>query len=330
VTPSVYPPERRNGSCTHARGGDEFPTGGLRDKVADRPGAGGPGWTQNEAALELRLADDEARFTRDEARLTHDEARIDAEAEDLRSGRMVAWIGIALAFVLAVAVVGLVIALIALQREVHLNAATAGENTVGISAIQDSAVTADVLAKGAVTAAALGTGAVGRDAVADSAVGGAQLAADAVTGTKVARDSLTGADVRETSLGTVSSALVSQRARTADNATALGGLPSSAYVSDITTVRATSGTDARRTKGPLSAQCPVGTRVMSGGATVHGAVRGVAIVRSAPRGPSSLGRGCRHSPPVDAPVAPRRHGDLHGRRQVGLGAPGRTRHTRAG
>jgi hypothetical protein len=46
----------------------------------------------------------------------------------------------------------------------------------------------------------------------------------------------------------------------------------------------TSLRDAQPSKGPLIARCPAGTRVVSGGAAVRGAARGVALVANAPDG----------------------------------------------
>jgi hypothetical protein len=41
-----------------------------------------------------------------------------------------------------------------------------------------------------------------------------------------------------------------------------------------------------RIKGPVVAVCPVGTRVLSGGAAIRGAVTGASLVRSEPDGAS--------------------------------------------
>ncbi len=70
---------------------------------------------------------------------------------------------------------------------------------------------------------------------------------------------------------------------TAD-ATRLGGSAASSYVSRIRRVRVASASDGHRVKGPLRARCPAGTQVVSGGAAVEGAVRGVALAQSTPAG----------------------------------------------
>ena len=53
------------------------------------------------------------------------------------------------------------------------------------------------------------------------------------------------------------------------------------------TVSATSTADTQRVKGPVVAACPPGTRVLSGGAAIHGAVTGASLVRSEPDGASA-------------------------------------------
>lgn len=230
--------------------------------------------------LEARLADDEARLAADEQRLevdeqrlTADEARLDAEEEEIRESRIVAWLGIGLLVVLAVAIAALVIALIALQGDVHSIARSAPTDSVSTSAIRDAAVTTSKLEPGAVD----------RMAVSSGAIGPAQLARDAVSGTNVVRDSLTGADIRESKLATVPAA---RRAQSATDAERLAGLGSTAYLSRVTSSRAATPIDAGRTKGPLVAACPNGTRVVSGGAAIEGATRRIAIVASTPQGRS--------------------------------------------
>jgi hypothetical protein len=247
---------------------------GNAEKVAAWPPEPGPG-SLAETALEMRLSEDETRLARDEAliaadeaRLLRDEQRLAADERATHLARHLSVISVALAVVLAIAVTGLVLGVIALRGDVDAITNAAPDESVGTSAIQDAAVTADKLADGSVTAG------------------------------KVRRDSLTGADVRESTLSTVPSARVSRRARSATDATRLGGSPPWAYLSRIETIDASSATDARATKGPLVARCPTWMRVISGGAVVEGAVRGVAIVRSAPDGPgawSAVAQGQRSS-----------------------------------
>jgi hypothetical protein len=226
------------------------------------------------AELEARLAEDEERLTHDEQRLLSDEARLEAEAEEVRESRIVAWLGVGLAFALAIAVVALVVAILAVRDDVAALGRSAAAGSVSTESLRDDSVTSGKLAPGAVT----------RDAIAGGAVSRTQIARDAIAGPQVAPDSLRGADIVERSLTTVPGASRAARARTADDAARLGGLPASAYLSRVLDVRATSLTDAQMVKGPLIARCPTGARVISGGAEIEGAARGAAIVDSAPDG----------------------------------------------
>ncbi len=174
---------------------------------------------------------------------------------------------IGLAVALAIALAGLVVALAALRRDVRELSTAAPHDSVGTAALQDEAVTQDKLAAGAVTAAALGHG----------AVRGPAIASGAVTEASVAGNSLTGASIRESSLGQVPSA------RAAGDSRELAGLPGAAYLSQVQTVRAESPLDSAGVKGPLSAICPAGFRVLSGGAAIEGATRGIALGTSTPR-----------------------------------------------
>lgn len=222
-------------------------------------------------SIEQRLARDEALIAADEARLLADEQRLAADERATRLARRVSLFGTGLAVVLAIAVAGLVLGVIAVREDIDAISNSAPEDSVASEAIRESAITTDKLADGSVTSAA----------VARDAIGGSELGDDAVTSDTVRRDSLTGADVRESTLGAVPSAWEAQRS---GDAMRLGGLPRSAYVSGIETVEASTSTDTRPTKGPLAARCPDGKRVVSGGAAVEGLVRGVAILRSAPDG----------------------------------------------
>lgn len=226
---------------------------------------------QPPTSLEQRLARDEALIAEDEARLLADEQRLVAEEHATRVARRLSAISVALAVALVIALTGLVIGVIALREDVDAISRAVPENSVGTDAIRDAAITADKLAEGAVTKAAVASG----------AIGGSELADDAVTTANVRRNSLTGADIRERTLATVPSAEESQRAI---HATRLGGLPSGAYLSGVQAVEVATSLDTRSTKGPLSARCPADTRVISGGATIEGLVRDVAIVRSTPDG----------------------------------------------
>lgn len=224
--------------------------------------------------LETRLAADEARLAADERRLAADEIRLGADEEEVRESRTVAWLGIGLVIVLSVALVALVVALMALQDDVGSIARSAPTDSVSTAAIRDAAVTTNKLEPGAVD----------QIAVSGGAIGSAQLARDAVSGANVAADSLTGADVRESKLSIVPAA---HRADSASDATQLGGLRSSAYLSQLSNVRSESVLDTHRTKGPLSAQCPSGSRVVSGGAAVEGVTSHTSILVSAPQSRSA-------------------------------------------
>lgn len=213
--------------------------------------------------LDLRLRREEARIRRDEARLAADE-------KILRSNRFLASVAALLAGTLVLAVAGLVVAFMALHRDLDVVAGAAPkDDSVGTAALQDRAVTAGKLAAGS----------VGRDAVAAGAIGTRQLAAGSVTASRVAGNGLTGKQIDEQTLATVPGAAV---AVNADNARRLAGRGSSAYLSGVTTQRAASATDIARTKGPVVAHCPAGRRIVGGGAAVDGVSSGVAIVRSSP------------------------------------------------
>ena len=207
---------------------------------------------------------------------------------------------IGLGVALAIAVAGLVVALVALRRDVGELSTAAPHDSVSTAAIEDGAVTADKLAGGSVTAAALAHG----------AVRGAQLAPGAVTESSVAADSLTGASVRESALAQVPSA------RDSGDSRELAGLPGSAYLSQVRTVRAESPLDSSGVKGPLGARCPDGLRILSGGASIEGVVYGVAIATSAPRNGDEWVAVARRYRRYGARVAPRRDGDLLERRPL--------------
>jgi hypothetical protein len=229
------------------------------------------------AADEERLRADEARLLADEQRLLTDEARLEADEEKTERSRYLSYGALALAGSLAIAVTALVFAVIALNQDVGTLGRDAPDASVGTEALQTGSVTTDKLAAGAVGPAALAAGAIGSAAVAPGAIGPSALTPDAVTGAQVAPNALTGADVQERTLGRVPSARDAQR---------LGGVPAGAYVVRPVTVSTTSSADTQRVKGPVTASCPVGTRVLSGGAAILGAATGASLVRSTPNGES--------------------------------------------
>ncbi len=225
----------------------------------------------------------EVRLQADEQRLLADEARMAADEKVLRTNRLLARIAIALAGTLIIAVAGLTISLIALNRDIDIVAnAAPRDNSVGTPALKHAAVTADKIATGAVTTNALADGGVRRADIAARAVGSAQIAPGAVTRFDVRRDTLTGAQIDERTIRQVPSAQAAAHAGTAGDAQRLAGASASAYLSRITIVRAATTSSQQRIKGPIAARCPSGMRVVSGGASVDGTSHGVAISRSAP------------------------------------------------
>ena len=237
-------------------------------------------------AISDRLRRDEERLWRDERRLDDHDVLLAAEEEEISRGRLVV---AAIATVLVIAVAGLVISLVALNRDVDTLARRAPDGSVSAAAIQPGAVTAAKLAHGAVSGGAIRTGAVGTD----------QLAPGAVTDARVARDALTGAAIAEPTLARVPAATRAARARAArravhattatraavsGSADRLAGVPAAGYLSKPTIVHAATPTDASARKGPLSARCPTGMQVLSGGVAVYGATDGVTILRNVPAG----------------------------------------------
>ncbi|HWK28951.1 MAG TPA: hypothetical protein VNS09_20485 [Solirubrobacter sp.] len=203
-----------------------------------------------------------------EARLAADETRLEADEAEVRENRIVAWFAVAIALALVIAVTALVISVAALHDDVGTLRRSTPPDSVGTLSLRSGAVTAEKLAPGA----------VGRSALAREAVGPEQLAPGAVTGAAVAGNALTGADISEPSLGQVPAA------RTAHDSARLDGHAARAFLSSVVDVRSATTTDARRSKGPLVARCPSGTRVLSGGARIRGAVKDAALVVNAPDG----------------------------------------------
>lgn len=214
----------------------------------------------------------EARLSADETRLARDEARLEIEEAEVRETRIVAWSGVGLALALVVAVTALIVSVIALSGDVGTIRRDTPADSVSTASLRDGAVTREKLADAAVDRVILAGGAVGAD----------QLAPDAVTSPNVAANALTGADIKESSLHTVPAAQSAQSAQTAQESAHLGGLPSRAFLSSVVDVRIATAIDARAIKGPLVARCPAGSRVLSGGARIRGAVTGAALVTNAP------------------------------------------------
>lgn len=215
---------------------------------------------------EARLSRDEARLTQDETRLSKDEARLEAEEAEVKETGIIAWFGLGLAVAAAVAVTALILSVIALRDDV---------GTLTRRSAPDSSVGTDALRAGSVTADKLAPAAVGSQAIAQGAVRTEELALDAVTGAQVAPNTLTGEDIRERTLGRVPSARDAQR---------LGGATPAAYGVRWFVVTGSSTTSTERVKGPIVARCPIGSRIVSGGGAIRGAVTGAALTRSAPEG----------------------------------------------
>lgn len=220
---------------------------------------------------ETRLMRDELRLARDETRLARDEARITLSEHQARANRMLAIVAAGVGGGLVIALVALVVAVSALERDVNAIQQTAPARSVNTASLQDASVTGDKLAADSVSSAALAAGSVGR----------AQLAPNAVTGRSIRPNSVKGSDVAEGTLGTVPSAT---------GAAKLGNLPASAYVAWSFTRKAASRLDAKPAKGPLAAHCPSGTRAISGGIAIAGSAKGVSVVQSEPNGGVWLGR----------------------------------------
>lgn len=147
-------------------------------------------------------------------------------------------------YVVASLTVGLVIAF----------AACGGtDQTIGTDELENGAVVSSKIADGAVTKDKLATGAVGTARLENESVTSDKLSPDAVDTDRVTDDSLTGTDIDESTLEGV-------------NATTLNG--STSFVIDVQPVGHTSSLNANDRKGPVTATCPDGTTVLSGGASI--------------------------------------------------------------
>jgi hypothetical protein len=262
--------------------------GGPPEERGPAPPREPPGWTQADAALGARIAEEDRKLA--------------AEEKRIKTNRIL----IAVSFGLTLlAIAALATSLVAVNRDIEAVAkAEPKEASVGTSAIQDGAVTPPKLATGAVTPAKLAPGAVTAEKLAEAsvtsvaiasqavvnaglapkAVGTKKLADAAVTGAKTAKNTLTGANIDESTLGKVPQAANADKAKSANNASSLGGVQAAAYVSGLQLAQAVSEQNAQGLKGPIEASCPSGTQVVAGGAAISGDVQGVAITTSAPSG----------------------------------------------
>jgi hypothetical protein len=162
-------------------------------------------------------------------------------------------------YVIAILTVGLVLA---------VAACGGSDQTIDTDELANGAVVSSKIADEAVTKNKLATGAVGTARLEDESVTLEKLAPDAVDADRVTDDSLTGADIDESTLEGV-------------NATTLNG--SSSFVIDVQPVEQTSSVNGNDRKGPVTATCPDGTAVLSGGAAIvteSGAKLAVALTAS--------------------------------------------------
>jgi len=136
---------------------------------------------------------------------------------------------------------------------VALAACGGSDQKVGTDDLENGAVVSSKLAGEAVTEEKLAAGAVGTARLEDGSVTTEKLAPDAVDSDRVVDDSLTGADIDESTLEGV-------------NATTLNG--SASFVIDVEPVVQSSSLNANDRKGPVTATCPEGTTVLSGGASI--------------------------------------------------------------
>ena len=137
----------------------------------------------------------EERLEQDERRLRANERILAAELREIRGNRTLTVLALALAAALTVAVVSLVIALVALNRDVQAVAKAAPkDSSVGTAAVQDGAITGGKIAAGAVTRDHIAAGAVGPSSspTAPSPRRSWRLAPSPPTGSRRARSPPTG------------------------------------------------------------------------------------------------------------------------------------------
>jgi hypothetical protein len=150
--------------------------------------------------------------------------------------------------------------------------------------IAPGAVMTDAIADGAVTPGKLSEEVLGADPVPDGSVTAEKIADGAVerrtlpdgvvNGRKVADDGLTGQQIDESTLDVVPAAETAVSAETAvvaEVAKALeGGEEPGGGPLTVEFARASSDGDPAGVKGPVTAECPAGTQVVGGGATIVG------------------------------------------------------------
>jgi hypothetical protein len=124
---------------------------------------------------------------------------------------------------------------------------------VGTADIEDGAVVTAKIADGAVTPEKVSDEILTASDLEGAKVTTAALADDAVTGDKVADDSLSGADIDESALEGVDAATLNGQ---------------SDYLRGISGVTKTSSLNNVDRKGPVTATCESGTKVVGGGASI--------------------------------------------------------------
>ncbi len=224
-----------------------------------------PDWSASDSLLQQEIRTEMRRIVQDEQWI----------AQTDRRTRIDWWLALAALALAGLAITAIVLSVVALNRNIDTVARAAPkDNSVGVGAIRDGAVSAAKLAASSVGTSALAERAVTGGKIAPGAVVTALLGAKVVTGPKVADNAITGAQIDEATLG---------RVRVATNALKFGGLAPGAFLTGVTIVESQTDDTTARIKGPKLAVCPTGTKVIGGGAEVIGATN-VGLVRSAPSG----------------------------------------------
>jgi hypothetical protein len=146
---------------------------------------------------------------------------------------------------------------------------------IGTNRLKDGAVTTPKIAPRAVTT----------DTIADLAVGRGRIANNAVNGAKVEDGSLTGADIDGSTVENVDAAQLRGQ---------------SDYLRNVSTVSNSSPSNATAYKGPVTANCPSGKKLVGGGAVVvmpNGSRLRIALVSSGPGATAGRQRRSRSSRP---------------------------------
>ncbi len=141
------------------------------------------------------------------------------------------------------------------------------EGAVGTDAIADGAVTSDKLSEDALGDSEIPDGSITTEKLAEGAVEGPNIAPGAIGGGKVADDSLGGQQIDESTLSTVPAA---ETAAVAEVALALEGGENGGSSTTFEFAQASSDGGPAAAKGPVLAECPEGSQVVGGGASIVG------------------------------------------------------------